>query len=97
MPESRYFLKLSGVLALGLLSLLVGFLIFILLAPVILAIGVTVTLVVVLFVVVWMVIYLALLVGAILVNLFRPAETAPTGNYTLAKVREAGRRRRKTS
>ncbi|MBI4181347.1 MAG: hypothetical protein HY520_00055 [Candidatus Aenigmarchaeota archaeon] len=90
MPSIATFLKLSGILALGLLALVVSIVVFIFLLPFTLPLVVAGAFLVLLFLVVWLLVYLALVAGAVIVYFFRPMEVRREGSYRLGQVREAG-------
>jgi len=94
MPEQKYFLKLTGIMALGVVSLILGFGIFLFLFPYLIAIGLTLLLISLVFLVIWMIVYIIMVLGALVVYFFKPVEVKKKGDYSVQKVKESGKRQK---
>lgn len=93
MPEKTYFLKLGGVLLLGLIALLIAFLLFIILLPLIVVTALGVILLAIVFIIIWAVIYIAMVIGAAIYYFFKPMEVSKKDKkYSVAKTKESGMR-----
>ncbi|MBL7160536.1 MAG: hypothetical protein ISS93_01655 [Candidatus Aenigmarchaeota archaeon] len=94
MAEADYFLKLGGILILGLLSIVIVFAVFIVLSPYVVGIGIPIIVMALMFLLIWLVIYIGLVVGAVIVYFFRPMQVKSSGKYSLEQSKEAGRRKK---
>jgi len=96
MAEKGYFLKLGGIFLLGLVSLIIGGILFFLLLPFIVLIGAGILFLTLVFLAVWIVIYVSMLVGAAIVYFLKPMKVSKKpGTYSLKRTKEAGRRKKK--
>ncbi len=95
MPGTGYFLRLGGVLALGLVALVLAAILLFILLPYIFVIAVSALVMLAAFIIIWAVIYTALIAGAAIYYLFRPmnVEKKDSG-YTLGSAKEAGMRQK---
>lgn len=77
-------IRFSAILVLGLLSLVVGFLILIFLLPQLRIAGITPLVTTLLFLIIWLVVYISLIVGGVIIYVFK-GETNGKATNTLAK------------
>lgn len=96
MPEKKYFLKMGGFLAFGLLALAVAFILFVFLLPYILIVTTAILFIVAVFVAIWAVVYVAMIAGVGIYYFFKhPMEWKKEDkDYTIEKADEAGRRQK---
>ena len=94
MAEADYFLKLGGILILGLLSIVIVFAVFIVLSPYVVGIGIPIIVMALMFLLIWLVIYIGLVIGAVIVYFFRPMQVKSSGSYSIKQSKEAGRRKK---
>ena len=97
MPEKKYFVRLFGAFAIGLVSLIIAGIVFFLLIPffiplaLLLALGVVAVFI---FILLWLFIYLLIFLGTALYYLSKPMEFKKKGRYSIRRTREAGRRQK---
>ena len=78
MAETTDFIRLSGIVILGILAIFIGIGVMIMLAPYLIAGGYTVVISTLLFMFIWLVVYIGLVVGGIIVYFFtKPEARAP--------------------
>jgi len=100
MPEGNYFLKMSGAILLGLVTLVIAFIAVLLLAPFIIPFIallfpflVGAFLITAAVFVLWAMLYVLALIGTVVYYFFRPMQVSKEpGKYSLGKVSESGMR-----
>ncbi len=95
MSEGKYFLKLGGVLVLGLIALIIAAVIFWILLPFIILAFVGGLVLVLIFIFIWFVVYIAMIIGAALYYIFKPMKVSEEDkSYKIEGAKEAGRRQK---
>lgn len=93
MPEKRFFLKLSGVVLLGLITLLIAAMVFLALLPFILIVFIGTFLLFAAFLIIWAVVYAAAVIGVAIYYFFKPMQVSEKDKgYSIKKVKESGKR-----
>ena len=94
MPEKKYFMKMGGFLAFGLLALAVAFILFVFLLPYILLIAIGAFMIIGVFIAIWAVVYVAMIAGVGIYYFFKHPmkwEKKDKG-YKIDKTKEEGKR-----
>ena len=85
--DPNYFLKLNGILVLGILAIALSFVVLIFFVPHIISLGQTGIIATLLFLVVWLVIYVGLIIGGVVMYFFSPLH-APAKKSSRARSRK---------
>ncbi len=92
MPETKYFLKLGGLLILGLIAFAIAGILFVVLLPHILLITVGILFLILIFILIWVIVYMAVVFIVAIYYFFKPMKVSKKGKYTIKKTKEAGKR-----
>lgn len=90
------FLKVSAIVVLGIISLIIAIPLFFFILPFIIVAAVGLLLLSIIFIVLWLIIYAILIVGAIIVHWFKPAEVKKGGSFTLDQAKEDEKKKGET-
>jgi len=95
MPNKWYIPKLAGLFLIGVVSLVIAAILFIMVSPILIPIAFGAFFFVLVFLAIWVFVYLCILIGAMVYFFFRPMQWEKEDKgYSLSKEKESGMRQK---